>query len=133
MKIPKSTNVNALIIRTLNEFGIPANINGYYYLKHALVLSLKDPSLIKYMTKGVYPQVADHYDTTPSRVERSIRHAIEFVFDRLSPEMIEQYFGNCVSPRKGRLSNSEFIATLSEHIRVQLGAFNEEPIEQEGF
>lgn len=133
MQIPKSTNVNNLIIRTINNFGIPANVHGYYYLKYALALTLKDPSIIKAMTKELYPLVAERYGTTAPRVERSIRHAVEITFNNLSPEQLNEYFGNCVNPRKGKLSNSEFIATLAEHIRMELGVFGEEPIEQEGF
>lgn len=133
MKVPNSINVNKLIIRTINTFGIPANVQGYYYLKHSLTMALKDPSIIKAMTKELYPQVAERYGTTAPRVERSIRHAVEITFNNLSPEQLNEYFGNCVNPRKGKLSNSEFIATLAEHIRMELDVFGEEPIEQEGF
>ena len=96
----------------LRELGVPQHIKGYKYLRHALVAVAQDGSLVEAITKALYPSVAQEFDTTPSRVERAIRHAIEVAWDRGDLEILDQYFGNSISRTKGKPTNSEFIATV---------------------
>lgn len=118
-------NLMVTIIETLNDLGIPANILGYEYLKEALKLTVGDKTFINSMSQRLYPAVAKEYGTTPSRVERAIRHAIELTFDNLSPEVLSKYFGNCTNYYKGKTTNSQFIAIVAEKIRIFMGVYDE--------
>lgn len=102
----------------LKRVGIPPHIKGYEFIKRAVLMVLEDGSRIHYITKDLYPSVAKEYKTTASRTERVIRHAVETAFDNMPPEMIEELFGNCVSFNKGKPTNSQFIATLVEAIKM---------------
>ena len=127
MKTPRLEKVPSLdrvIIHNLRDLGVPANIKGYDYLKEGLFRVLENPGLIRCITKGLYPAIAVEYETTPTRVERAIRHAIEVTFDRNHPDIIEDYFGNSYSFRKGKPTNSEFIATVAELVREEMGAYD---------
>ena len=100
--------------------GIPEHILGSRYLIKAIELAVQDKGLIDSMTKGLYPAVAQCFNTTGPRAERAIRHAVELCFDRCDPETIREYFGNTVSPSKGKLTNSEFIARAASVIRDRI-------------
>lgn len=105
------------VTKMMHEVGIPAHIKGYQYVRAAIEDVVVDPKLLDVVTKKLYPGVAKEFGTTPSRVERAIRHAIECAWDRGAVEVFEEYFGNTVSAMKGKPTNSEFIAMLADHIR----------------
>lgn len=107
------------ISNVLHDVGVPTHIKGYSYLVSAVKMVQTTPSLINAVTKQLYPQVAELHEITASRVERAIRHAIECAFDRAAPDVTYKYFGNSVSGIKGKPTNSEFIATISEWIRLE--------------
>lgn len=96
----------------LNEVGVPANLKGYRYIHTAIKMVVNDCRLMESITKGLYPGVAKAYDTTPSRVERAIRHAIEMAWDRGDYEAQQKYFGNSISADRGKPCNGEFIARI---------------------
>lgn len=102
----------------LHDMGVPAHVKGYQYLRDALLRVLANPGLIGNITKELYPKIADKYDTTPSRVERAIRHAIELAWGRGNVDLITEYFGYTVNLEKGKPTNSEFIAMVSDRIRL---------------
>ena len=109
-----------LVIATvLKDLGVPACLTGYHYLKYAIGLMIKDMSLINCgITKTIYPTVAKHFNATPSRVERGIRHAIEVCWCRANPKTQDELFGYTVDVTKGKPTNSEFIATIADYIRM---------------
>lgn len=111
--------MNNQIIHTLRELGVPAHLEGYEYLKEAFQICLDDAKAIRGITKILYPKIAKSFDTTPSRVERAIRHAIEVAWSRGDLDVFTQYFGNSISPERGKPTNSEFIATVVEAIRME--------------
>ena len=104
----------------IHEVGVPAHIKGYQYVREAIVLAVQDMEVINAVTKVLYPEVARRYNTTPSRVERAVRHAIETAWDRGDLETLQRYFGYTVSNTKGKPTNSEFIAMIADRIRLQL-------------
>lgn len=104
----------------LVKFGTPAHIKGYRYLKYAVELVVKDEDLIDAITCELYPAVARRFNTTPSRVERAIRHAVEVTWDRGDWHLLQQYFGSTISKDKCKPTNSEFIARLANIIRDQV-------------
>ena len=103
----------------IREIGIPAHIKGYQYLRQAIILTVQDMELINAVTKVLYPAVAKHFNTTPSRVERAIRHAIEVAWDRGDLETLQKYFGYTVSNTKGKPTNSEFIAMIADRLVLE--------------
>lgn len=103
----------------LQEIGIPAHIMGYRYLKDAIMLSIQDSECINAITKIVYPDIASKHKTTPSRVERAIRHAIEVAWSRGSTEILDKFFGYTINPSAGKPTNSEFIALVADRIRMK--------------
>ena len=103
----------------MHEIGVPAHIKGYQYVREAIVIAVQDMEVINAVTKVLYPEVAKRYGTTPSRVERAIRHAIEVAWDRGDLETLQRYFGYTVSLSKGKPTNSEFIAMLADRIQLQ--------------
>lgn len=102
----------------LIRLGFKANLKGYNYSRRALLMIHEDPDCINYITKRLYPQLAKEFNTTSSRVERAIRHAIETAWENGDMELIEEIFGYTVSKHKGKPTNSEFIALLADYIRV---------------
>lgn len=108
------------ITELLHDIGVPAHIKGYQYLREAIMLSVRDPEIINSVTKILYPEVAKTYKTTSSRVERAIRHAIEVAWDRGDVDEIQKIFGYTVSNIKGKPTNSEFIAMLSDNLSLKL-------------
>ncbi len=104
----------------LVTLGTPAHVKGYRYLRYAVGLAVKDENLLDVITTGLYPAVAEQFNTTSYRVERAIRHAIELTWDRGSLDVLMQYFGNTISNKKGKPTNGEFIARLVNIIRDQM-------------
>lgn len=104
----------------LRDLGMPAHLLGYHYVRQAIGLVLENPSRYGHgmITRMLYPDIADMNDTSPSRVERGIRHAIEVLFDRSQPENIERYFGSTVGSSRGKTTNTEFIMMLVDHIQM---------------
>ena len=119
--IPGLPRVNSLevdITRILHQMGVPAHVKGYQYLRHAIQLVTEDPNLMGAVTKELYPMVAEAYNTTASRVERAIRHAIELAWDRGNVELMNRYFGYTINVERGKPTNSEFIAMISDRLRM---------------
>lgn len=102
----------------IHEIGVPAHIKGYQYLREAIMMSVEDPSMISSITKILYPTIAKRFQTTPSRVERAIRHAIEVAWSRGRMETLDALFGYTVDTGKGKPTNSEFIALIADRIRL---------------
>lgn len=103
----------------LRKVGIPANLKGYQYLRTAIIMAVKDMEVLDGITKILYPDIAKKYNSTTSRVERSVRHAIEVAWDRGSEILVEELLGSGVSFAKGKPSNSEFIALFADRIRLK--------------
>jgi len=103
----------------IHEVGVPAHIKGYQYVREAIIIAVQDIEVINAVTKILYPEVAKRYNTTPSRVERAVRHAIEVAWDRGDLETLQRYFGYTVSNTKGKPTNSEFIAMIADKIRLE--------------
>lgn len=109
-----------LVTSIIHEVGVPAHIKGYQYVREAIMITVENMEVINSVTKILYPEVAKRYHTTPSRVERAIRHAIEVAWDRGDLETLQRFFGYTVSNAKGKPTNSEFIAMISDRIRLKL-------------
>ncbi len=113
-------NMEAMVTSVIHEIGVPAHIKGYQYLREAIMIAVEDMDVINAITKVLYPQVAKTFQTTPSRVERAIRHAIEVAWDRGDLETLQRFFGYTVSNTKGKPTNSEFIALIADRLQLQL-------------
>lgn len=98
--------------------GVPAHIKGYQYLREAIKMVVEEVSLLGGVTKELYPLIAQKYATTPSRVERAIRHAIELAWDRGNTEMMNKFFGYTINLERGKPTNSEFIAMIADKLRI---------------
>ena len=115
-----SNSIEALVTGIIHEIGVPAHIKGYQYLREAIIIAVGDMDVINAITKVLYPQVAKTFQTTPSRVERAIRHAIEVAWDRGDLDTLQRFFGYTVSNTKGKPTNSEFIALIADKLQLQL-------------
>ncbi len=113
-------SIEALVTGIIHEIGVPAHIKGYQYLREAIIIAVNDMDVINAITKVLYPQVAKTFQTTPSRVERAIRHAIEVAWDRGDLDTLQRFFGYTVSNTKGKPTNSEFIALIADRLQLQL-------------
>ncbi len=113
-------NIEALVTNVIHEVGVPAHIKGYQYLREAIMMGIENIEVINQITKQLYPDIASKYDTTPSRVERAIRHAIEVAWGRGDQKIVENIFGYTVSADKGKPTNSEFIAMIADKLRLEL-------------
>ncbi len=107
------------VTRVIHEIGVPAHVKGYQYLRDAIILVVGEINYLGAVTKELYPAIAQKYDTTPSRVERAIRHAIELAWDRGDIDKINKVFGYTVSGEKGKPTNSEFIAIIADRLRLE--------------
>ena len=107
------------VTNMIHEIGVPAHIKGYQYLRDAIMMSVEDMEVLGSITKVLYPTIAKNHQTTPSRVERAIRHAIEVAWSRGKMDTIDELFGYTVSTGKGKPTNSEFIALISDRIRLE--------------
>jgi two-component system response regulator (stage 0 sporulation protein A) len=106
----------------IHEIGVPAHIKGYQYLREAIMMVVNDQEMLSSITKILYPSIAKKYQTTPSRVERAIRHAIEVAWSRGNMETLDSFFGYTISIGKGKPTNSEFIALIADKIRLHYKA-----------
>jgi len=110
------------VTNMIHEIGVPAHIKGYQYLREAIMMSVEDPAMISSITKILYPTIAKRFQTTSSRVERAIRHAIEVAWSRGRMETLDALFGYTVDTGKGKPTNSEFIALIADRIRLSYRA-----------
>lgn len=115
-----SDQLEVLVTNIIHEVGVPAHIKGYQYLREAIMMVVNDIDVINQITKSLYPQIAHKFSTTPSRVERAIRHAIEVAWGRGEPSVMENIFGYTVSASKGKPTNSEFIAMIADKLRIEI-------------
>lgn len=108
------------ITKLLHTLGMPTHVLGYEYSREAILIALGNKGILKAMTTELYPAVAQAFNTTPSRVERAIRHAVELAWDRGDLDTIQKFFGFTVSSKKGKPTNSEFLSALADHLRLEL-------------
>lgn len=116
----KSYNLETVISDIMREIGVPAHIKGYQYLRESIMLVIETPDLIHAVTKELYPTIAKNNTTTSSRVERAIRHAIEVAWDRGDVDVLSSYFGYTILNSRGKPTNSEFIAMISDKLRLKM-------------
>lgn len=109
-----------MVTEIIHQIGVPAHIKGYHYLREAIILSVKNSDIVNSVTKLLYPTVAKNHSTTASRVERAIRHAIEVAWDRGDIDVLNSYFGYTIQNDRGKPTNSEFIAMISDKLRLKL-------------
>ena len=114
-----NASLESVVTDIIHEIGVPAHIKGYQYLREAIILTINDMDAINAVTKVLYPEVAKKFSTTPSRVERAIRHAIEVAWDRGDVETLQKFFGYTVSGIKGKPTNSEFIAMIADCLSLR--------------
>ena len=112
-------DMEVVVTEMIHQLGVPAHIKGYHYLRNAIMHSINDPEMLESVTKLMYPTVAKEYGTTPSRVERAIRHAIEIAWDRGDVDTLNSFFGYTVNTGKGKPTNSEFIALIVDKIKLR--------------
>ena len=112
-------NLETDVTNIIHEIGVPAHIKGYQYLRDAIMMSVNDTEMLNSITKLLYPTIAKQHKTTPSRVERAIRHAIEVAWSRGKMDTIDELFGYTVSNGKGKPTNSEFVALIADKIRLE--------------
>lgn len=115
----KERNLEADVTAIIHEIGVPAHIKGYQYLREAIIMSVNDIDMLNSITKILYPTIAKKFQTTPSRVERAIRHAIEVAWSRGQIDVINDIFGYTVNAGKGKPTNSEFIALIADKLRIE--------------
>ena len=121
MRTPVSDiDLEVMVTNVLHHVGVPANIQGFHYLRTAILLAIDNEDILNRITKELYPSVAKIHKTTATRVERSIRHGIETAWDRGDVEVLASYFGYTVQSQKGKPTNSEFIALISDRIRLKI-------------
>ena len=114
-----NNNLQISITKTLHELGVPSHIKGYQYIREGITLVYKKPDMIGGITKELYPEIAKKYDSTVSRVERAIRHAIEVSWNRGNWDLMEEIFGHSVDIDKAKPTNSEFIVTIADKLRLE--------------
>lgn len=114
-----SNSLQVSITKTLHELGVPSHIKGYQYIREGIALLYNNPSIIGGITKELYPEIAKRYNSTTSRVERAIRHAIEISWNRANWEFMEDIFGYSVDIDKAKPTNSEFIVTIADKLRLE--------------
>ena len=112
-------DIEAQVTGIIHKIGVPAHIKGYQYLRTAIMMTIEDSELINSVTKILYPTVAKKYQTTSSRVERAIRHAIEVAWDRGDLDTLNAYFGYTIQNERGKPTNSEFIAMIADNLRLR--------------
>lgn len=117
---PANPGLRVQVTEILHQIGVPAHIKGYHYLRDSIVMAIEDPNIINAVTKQLYPSVAKHYDTTSSRVERAIRHAIEVAWDRGDVDVLNSFFGYTIHNTRGKPTNSEFIAMIADKLVLEM-------------
>lgn len=115
----KNADLETQVTKIIHQIGVPAHIKGYQYLRTAIMLTVNDSDIINSVTKILYPSVAKKYQTTTSRVERAIRHAIEVAWDRGDVDVLNSYFGYTIQNNRGKPTNSEFIAMIADNLRLK--------------
>lgn len=116
----KEDNLEALVTNIIHEVGVPAHIKGYQYLRDGIMMVVENIDVLNQITKQLYPDLAKKHKTTPSRVERAIRHAIEVAWNRGQLDVVESIFGYTINANKGKPTNSEFIAMIADKLRLEL-------------
>ena len=116
---PQVFDLETRVTNILHEIGVPAHIRGYHYMREAIIMSVNDMDVLNYITKELYPSIAKKCNTTPSRVERAIRHAIEVAWNRGKIDAIDALFGYTINNHKGKPTNSEFIALIADRLRLE--------------
>ena len=117
--IERSPDMESQVTKIIHQIGVPAHIKGYQYLRTAILITVNDGEVINSVTKILYPTVAKQYQTTTSRVERAIRHAIEVAWDRGDIDTLNSYFGYTIQTNRGKPTNSEFIAMIADNLRLK--------------
>ena len=115
----RTPDIETQVTKIIHQIGVPAHIKGYQYLRTAILMTVRDSDVINSVTKVLYPTVAKKYQTTTSRVERAIRHAIEVAWDRGDVETLNSYFGYTIQNSRGKPTNSEFIAMIADNLRLK--------------
>ncbi len=115
-----NSDLEIVISDVMHQIGVPAHIKGYQYLRTGILLTIDNPELMHSVTKSLYPEIAKMYKTTSSRVERAIRHAIEVAWDRGDVDVLSAYFGYTIQNTRGKPTNSEFIAMISDKMRLKM-------------
>ncbi|MCF8009718.1 MAG: sporulation transcription factor Spo0A [Clostridiales bacterium] len=118
----KPKNMDVAVTNIIHEMGVPAHIKGYHYLRDAIMMVIEEVNLLGAVTKELYPLIAQKYHTTPSRVERAIRHAIELAWDRGNVDLMTKFFGYTINLDRGKPTNSEFIAMVADKLRIEVKA-----------
>lgn len=118
--VRNDNDLQVTVSEIMHQIGVPAHIKGYQYLREAIILSINDREMMSSVTKVLYPTVAKTYSTTSSRVERAIRHAIEVAWDRGDVDVLSSYFGYTIQNSRGKPTNSEFIAMISDKLRLRM-------------
>jgi two-component system response regulator (stage 0 sporulation protein A) len=114
----KAQSLDIEVTKVIHQMGVPAHIKGYQYLRDAILMVIEDVNLLGAVTKELYPMIAKKFNTTPSRVERAIRHAIELAWDRGNVEMMNKFFGYTINVERGKPTNSEFIAMVADKLKI---------------
>ncbi|MDR3602901.1 MAG: sporulation transcription factor Spo0A [Desulfosporosinus sp.] len=117
---PPTKNLEVEVTRMIHQMGVPAHVKGYQYLRDAIVSVVLNVSLLGAVTKELYPMIAVKYQTTPSRVERAIRHAIELAWDRGNVDFMNRFFGYTINVDRGKPTNSEFVAMVADKLRMSM-------------
>jgi len=115
----KLFNQEAVVTDLLHSLGIPSHIRGFQYIRDGILLMFNSSTPISYITKDIYPELSVKYDTTPSRVERAIRHAIEVSWNRGDMDLMDEIFGNSLNVNRDKPTNSEYITTISDRLKVK--------------
>lgn len=118
----QKVSIETDVTNVIHEIGVPAHIKGYQYLRDSIIMAVEDTDILNSITKVLYPAIAKKYQTTASRVERAIRHAIEVAWSRGKMETLEELFGYTVNNGKGKPTNSEFIALIADKLRLRYKA-----------
>jgi two-component system response regulator (stage 0 sporulation protein A) len=121
---PSREDIETQVTKVIHQIGVPAHIKGYQYLRTAILMTISDNDIINSVTKILYPSVAKKYQTTTSRVERAIRHAIEVAWDRGDVDTLNSYFGYTIQNNRGKPTNSEFIAMIADNMRIKYKLYN---------
>lgn len=116
----ETSDLEIIVSDIMHQIGVPAHIKGYQYLRTSILMAIDDPEIMHAITKCLYPLVAKNYKTTASRVERAIRHAIEVAWDRGDVDVLNAYFGYTIQNTRGKPTNSEFIAMISDKLRLKM-------------
>jgi two-component system response regulator (stage 0 sporulation protein A) len=119
-KKSEKVDIESMVTNIIHQIGVPAHIKGYHYLRKAILLSIENEEYLHAITKQLYPEIAKSFNTTSSRVERAIRHSIEVAWDRGDVDVLNSYFGYTIHNTRGKPTNSEFIAMISDKMRLKL-------------